>query len=259
MSQPLHDTPADEDQRRPRGPAMAFRVALVVALLAVSGGVRAWQSGRVMSMLAEGRNSPFPLASIPLDLGDWKGEDAHLDPQIVRGTGSTDLITRQYVNGRTGVRLDVIVLYGPTSDMFIHSPEACYPKAGFDRVEGPAERPVSAGHEGRIPFRSLVYRKGEGGPSDLQEVYFTWWYDGRWSTSVSSPKASERIPGMYKIQVARQVRPKERRDLDNPSEAFLGHLAAEMEDRMAKSGLIAPPTAGARTGASRLPGESLLR
>lgn len=238
---------------------MTLRVAVVLGLLAASGAVRAWQAGRVQSILTEGRNSPFPLATIPKSMGDWKGEDAELDPQIVRGTGSTDLITRHYVNGRTGVALDVIVLYGPTSDMFIHSPEACYPKAGFDRVEGPAERPVSSEHANKIPFRSLVYRKGEGGPADLQEVYFTWWYDGRWSTSVSSPKASERIPGMFKIQVSRQVRPKERRDLDNPSESFLGHLTAEMEDRMAKSGLIAPPSAGARTGASRLPGESLLR
>lgn len=259
MSHTPYETPRKMDRPRSPVPAMAFRLALVLALLAVSGGVRAWQSGRVMAMLAEGRNSPFPLASLPKSLGDWTGNDTELDPQIVRGTGSTDLVTRRYVNGRTGVGLDVIVLYGPTSDMFIHSPEVCYPKAGFDRVEGPADRPVSSEHRTKIPFRSLVYRKGEGGPADLQEVYFTWWYDGRWSTSVSSPKASERIPGMFKIQVSRVVRPKERRDLDNPTESFLGHLAAEMEDRMAKSGLIAPPSAGAPSGAARLPGESLLR
>ena len=259
MSQTPAAYPPDEDPGSRRTARIAMRVAVVLALLVVSGAVRSWQAGRVSTMLAVGRKSPFPLSTIPLTLGDWKGEATDLDPQIVRGTGSTDLITRHYVNSRTGVGIDLIVLYGPTSDMFIHSPEACYPKAGFQRTEGPVEHAVATPPGSKVPYRSGVYRKGEGGPSDMQEVYFTWWYDGHWSTSVSSPKASERIPGMYKIQVSRQVRPRERRDLDNPTESFLGDLTAEMEDRMAKSGLFAPPSAGPPQGAARLPGESLTR
>lgn len=207
------------------------RLTLVCLILAGSGFARIWQARRVDAALAGGRQSPFPLESVPLDLKSWKGEPTELDEQIVRATGSTDRITRHYVDQRTGVNFDLIILYGPTSDMFIHAPELCYPKAGF-RPFGDAKERSIPGPNGRIPFRSLAYSKGEGGRREIQEIYYSWRYNGRWSTSVSSPKQSERIPGMYKIQLARRITSEESRDFDNPAEAFLEILLPEFERRL---------------------------
>lgn len=224
---------------RPRLAATVGRASLVVALLVASGGVRAWQARRVDEALDRGKESPFPLEQIPMTLGTWVGTPTEMDPQIVKGTGSTDHITRRYVDGRTGVILDVIVLYGPTSDVFIHSPEVCYPRASFASAGESMARSVAC-PGGAVPFRSLAYTKGEGAQTDRQEIYYSWRYNGRWSTSVSSPKESARIPGMYKVQIARRISPRESRALSNPCESFLEQLLPDLEARMTGSPPPAP-------------------
>jgi Protein of unknown function (DUF3485) len=221
------------DVARPRAGMPWGRLALVAAILATSGGARLWQEHRLEQALERGRVSPFPLADLPMDFDAWKGRATTMDPRIVRGSGSTDIVTRHYVNERTGVGLDVVILYGPTSDMFIHTPELCYPAAGYDPLPGTVERPIAVAGAGPVPFRSLAFTKGEGGVADTQEVYYSLWYDGRWTTQSTSPKASKRIPGMYKVQVCRRISARERRDLDNPTEPFLAALVGEIDARMA--------------------------
>ncbi len=220
---------------RPPGGATWTRLAVVAAILAASGGARLWQERRVERALELGRSSPFPLAELPMKLGSWEGRSATMDPRIVRITGSTDLVSRHYVDRRTGVGLDVIVLYGPTSDMLYHTPEVCYPSAGFEAMPGVFERPIAIEGSERspVPFRSLAFTKGEGGLADSQEVYYSLRYDGRWTTRSATPKASRWIPGMYKVQVSRRISSRERRDVENPCEPFLATLVGEIEARLA--------------------------
>lgn len=217
------------------------RVIVACLLLVISGGVRLWQAKKVDAALESGKQSPFPLESIPISLKSWKGEETKMDDQIVRATGSTDRITRRYIDQRTGVNLDVIVLYGPTSDMFIHRPELCYPKAGYVQFGDAKRRSIPLGKVS-IPFKTLAYTKGEGGQTEIQEIHCAWRYSGHWFMDVSNPKQSERIPGMYKVQVSRRISPTENRDLDNPAEAFIELLVSEIERRI--SGEASPlPTA----------------
>jgi hypothetical protein len=216
----------------PGGPPWA-RLVVVLAILAASGGARAWQGRRVDDALERGRSSPFPLADLPMTIGSWEGRDEAMDPKIVRITGGTDLVTRRYVDRRTGVGLDVLVLYGPTFDVSPHTPEVCYPAAGFEAIPGASERPILVGGPAAVPFRSLAFTKGEGGLADSREVYYSLRYDGRWTTRAASPRDSSRIPGMFKVQVSRRLSGRERRDVENPCEPFLAALVGEIESRMA--------------------------
>jgi hypothetical protein len=236
QSTPINTNPA-RSRRLPL--AMLVRVSLVLTLLIGSSGVRSWQAHGVNAKLAAGRESPFPLETIPMTLGTWIGSSTEMDARIVQATGSTDHITRRYIDQRTGVAIDAIILYGPTSEIFIHGPELCYPKAGFTGIgESPIrEIPYQAG---RAPFRSLEYTKGDPGQVNYQEVYYSWRYNGHWSTSVSSPKESERIPGMYKVQLARPIGKNESRTVDNPCEAFLELLIPDLEARI--TGQAPPPS-----------------
>ena len=222
------------------GRAGWLRLVMVAAILAASGGARLWQERRIERVLEVGRASPFPLASLPMKIGSWEGSAATMDPKIVRITGSTDLVARHYVDRRTGVGLDVIVLYGPTSDMIFHMPEVCYPSAGFEAMPGAFGRPIVVETLGlapfTVPFRALAYTKGEGGLADSQEVYYSLRYDGQWTTRTVSHKASKRIPGMYKIQLSRRISDREKRDIDNPCEPFLAALVGEIEARLDRDG-----------------------
>jgi hypothetical protein len=171
---------------------------------------------------------------VPLELGPWRGRPEELDPQIARHTGQTDHIFRSYVDTRTGVTLDVIVLYGPAVALKEHAPEQCYPAAGFTIGEGPELRqvPTSAGV---IPFYALVVTKGEGGAAQPQEIYYTWRYSGRWTPLRGSQKQFERIPAMYKVHLARRMAAAERRDIGNPCQDFLQVLMPALDHLLAGS------------------------
>lgn len=211
--------------------ALLISVGLACALVLASGAARWWRARRVEAALALGRESPFPLDSLPMTLGDWVGAKTDLDPEIVAGTGSSDLITRRFVNQTTGVALDVIVLYGPASDIFVHSPDWCYPRAGHSQYGDAKDRTIR-GLDGPVPFRSIAYSKGDPGHVGIQEVYYSWRYNGHWDTVVNRPKELQRVPGMYKVQVARRILPDEARALDDPCEAFLEELVPVLEARI---------------------------
>ncbi|MDR3638952.1 MAG: EpsI family protein [Isosphaeraceae bacterium] len=207
------------------------RVLLVCALLAASGVIRWKQTQRFQALSEAWKDSPFPLDELPLTIGPWRGEAAKLEDQIARATGATDHILRRYVNQATGVKVDLIVLYGPATSVFIHRPETCYPAAGFELAEAQNDHTVQAG-DLRAPFRALVYVRGEGGQTERQEVYYSWRYNGHWSPDVGTFKQLERIPGMYKVHLARRITEHEKRDVGNPCEAFLQALLPTLEQRV---------------------------
>lgn len=218
------------------------RLVLACAIVAGSGAVRWWQARRVEAVLRDGRTAPFRLSELPMVVGSWKGQETEIDSRIARRTGATDLITRRYVDQRTGATLEAIILYGPSTEVYGHVPEVCYEAAGFEKVAGPESRSIRVG-SGKVPFRTLVYAKGEGGEADLHEVCYSWRYSDHWSPEVVSVyKRFERIPGMLKVHLARRVSERERRDIGNPCEAFLEALLPELERRLPASmaPLVAP-------------------
>ena len=207
------------------------RVALACAVLVASGGARWWRARRIDAVLEQGKQSPFPLKDLPLTLGDWRGEPATPDPEIVRTTGATDFTFRRFVNQSTGVALEVYVLYGPAVDLFLHAPENCYPAAGF-AAEAGRRRAHGRGGPAPGPVPDPGLRARGGARTDLQEVYYSWRFQGRWSPDYGKFKQLERIPGMFKVQLARRVVGQERRDVGNPCEAFLQVLLPEIERRL---------------------------
>ena len=174
----------------------------------------------------------FKLEDIPLTLGHWTGVKNEMDKRIVAATGSDDIITRHYTDDSTGVGIDVIVLFGPSSDVFIHTPELCYPKAGFTSHAEPIDTTVNCnGIEAK--FRSVAYVHGDTGVRDIQDVYYSWRYNGHWTPMIGTPKQLERIPGMYKVQISRRLLPRETRGDDrDPCESFLKVLIPDLESRI---------------------------
>ena len=260
LSSPPVATPADAPQapRRARsraGRALGLwaRVALAVGLLAASATARHWQSLRVDALLRDGRVAPFPLADLPMTLGDWVGSEEKMDSDIARATGSTDQLFRVYQHRRTGQKVNVIVLFGPSTEMYVHTPENCYPAAGYTQTFGPTWRDVKVGPGQTRPFHALTFVKGEGGQVDRQEVLYTWRYSDQWTPNLVTQKGFERIPGMFKVHVARPIRSEselELLDVESPCEALIAQLIPEIEARLKPK---LPPEAGPAPGAKPAP------
>ncbi|NOT00978.1 MAG: EpsI family protein [Phycisphaerales bacterium] len=93
---------------------------------------------------------PIPhgtLAKLPLDLGNWIGQDSPLKEVVIRATDTDDHINRVYhaKDGPEGVAF--YVAYGVNlRDLAPHRPEVCYPSAGWTLVTTDAESlPTSDG------------------------------------------------------------------------------------------------------------------
>jgi hypothetical protein len=231
----------------PRAAALPrIQIALVVAVLAGSAGLRAWQASNATAA-SRVEAPPFPLEEIPLRIGDWVGEEGKLDSRTANTAGALDSISRTYLDPRTGVRLQVLVLYGPAERLKFHAPTVCFPAAGFEQ-DG-LRRPLAIPSGDReIPFLSVSYRKARGGGDETREVVWSWHYRDRWSTELKAKRYMERIGGMFKVHIERLVAPDERLEAQsNPTRRFLERFMPEIEARLAAA---APAPAGDGDGAA---------
>ena len=218
-----------------------LRVALACGILAAAGAVRAWQGQQIAGFMERGRACPFPLDDLPRTVGPWTTtEEQVLDPAIQRGAAATESVSRTYVDDRTGVGVGLLVLYGPALGMNLHSPARCYPAAGYALDGDPVRRDLSYtrrdGTQGHAAVAALTFTRGEGPAAERKQVYYAWGHDGRWSPDLMSPKAYQRVPGMFKVHLERRSAAGEAIDADNPCESLLRSLLPEIDARLANRG-----------------------
>jgi hypothetical protein len=206
---------------------------LASALLGASGGARAWQDSRFGAALKQSDVPPFPLKELPYELGCWKarqGSETRLDPEIARIAGCSDHLIRTYTDQTTGVSLVLLVLFGRSSEVAMHTPQVCYPSAGYAPVEAPMVRPIPGL---TALFRSEVFAKGVGG---REEVHHSFLFNHQWIPEASGAwKQFRHHPSMFKVQVQRHVAENERRGVNNPTEEFLKVLLPEIEGRLSST------------------------
>jgi hypothetical protein len=235
-----------EHEHRPgrgRGPSKVWSwvwMTLICVLFAASGLVRVWQDWRYDTAKNQEVKAPFPLKNLPRDLGlgslkEWHAlpdTEAVLDPQIARVAGSVDSLVRVYRDDLTGVAITVLVLYGRAETITKHTPQVCYPSAGYGLVDGGEVIPVPVNPAGSgmpAAFLGLVFAK-KGGMGDREEVYYSLRHEGQWIPTVEGNwQALRYSPGAFKIQVQRKVTDTEHRHFDNPSSRFLSVLVPTFE------------------------------
>ena len=231
---------------------------LLVALLLLGSGTWRWIKARqVENRVQAERLCPIRLADLPLDVGNWTGQNTELDPIISRNSGATDQLYRRYRDKRTGVELEIVVLYGPAREMYAHDPQFCYPLAGYQpqgrstvrtiaipqAAEGSSGESKAAVPTLAAPFTASVYARG--GTAETQEVYCGWRLRDEFAASPGMYKTVERLGGMFKIQLARLIRPGELTgtqlpsgpaDPGHPIEQFLGEFLPHLQRALERAG-----------------------
>jgi hypothetical protein len=246
---PVAAPPEKTAEARPRRGWATILWALVACiLLGSSAVVRGVQERRHQDEASYLASCPFPLKQIPTTLGVWQlapEGDMTLDKLTMRITGGTDYILRTYADDLTGVKLVVLLLFGPVEPVVPHTPEVCYPANGFGTAEDSMIRELEysyrdpGGQEARrkASFRSAVYQKSVGRGVIREGVFYSFRLDGQWSPDVASGKKfPRRNPGVFKVQVQRIVVEGERRNdktLKDPIEEFLTILIPEIEREIA--------------------------
>lgn len=128
-----------------------------VALVVAGMGYRAL-AAYIGGELAQKVQLPTPLASLPLEIGEWQGTDIPLSEGVQRIAGNDDFVNRLYVHRRTGQRVSLYVGYtARPRTMLRHRPTVCYPSAGYSLL-GSRDHMAPAAGESR-PVRLHAFLK----------------------------------------------------------------------------------------------------
>lgn len=109
----------------------------------------------------------------PLAMGEWRGQDTGLPPEIVEALKVTDYLSVDYVNARDGGAINLYIAYyeSQRKGASVHSPRSCIPGGGWEieRI-GSAALPINGQSR---PINRLVIAKG----TSRQLVYY--WFQQR--------------------------------------------------------------------------------
>jgi EpsI family protein len=105
---------------------------LLIAALCIAATQAAVWSVQHRAGLLAAQAASLDVARLPLQLGDWTGAPAEIDPRLVKQVGAISLINRQYQND-TGRRASVHVAGYPYPEENSppHPPEMCYSNGGW--------------------------------------------------------------------------------------------------------------------------------
>lgn len=163
-------------------------------------------------------------------------------PEIARIAGSSDHIIRGYTHLKSNAKVSVLILYGLAAEVFAHTAAACYPAVGYNALGSsdheltiPGGTPTTAGY--RTGFYSMNTALG----IQYKEVVSSFRHAGQWV-----PEASDRWkqfrshPGMFKIQIEREVVVDGISVEASPSVELLGELMQVIETRLAQKLQVKP-------------------
>jgi hypothetical protein len=145
------------------------------------------------------------LATIPLEIGDWEGEEIPTKPGEA-GEDVAGCIRRHYAHRKSGAVVSLVLVCGRGGPVSIHEPEACYPAHGF--TLGAKERYECDPGEGLWKADAL-----RTSATEEKRVRLYWgWNDGSGWTAPEEPRDFAHRPVLHKLYV--------QRDRSDPNESL---------------------------------------
>jgi hypothetical protein len=210
-------------------------IALAVSGLAAAAVVEGVRSNR-WGASEDVRAAAARLDGVPRSFGDWTSTEVPLEPKVLRVAEAAGHVSRSYANGKTGDRVDVLLLCGPAGPIASHTPDVCYAGNGFTMKGNPARKTVALPQGAAATYWSAAFeRPSDAGPL---RVCWTWGVDGDWQAS-ANPRAEFALrPALYKLYVSRPERPRETTGASapDPIHEFLVAFLPEVRKALAPSG-----------------------
>lgn len=178
------------------------------------------------------------LEVLPATVGDWVGEPVSLDEIVVEIAACAGYKSYRYIDQRTGHSVDVTVMVGIPGQMAEHTPETCYPAAGYTLDRRSWQR---------VPVSNFL---GDSVPGELARMDFlhpdnprpvrVWhgWYDGQqWSRPEHPRLAFVTRPMLCRLQASATLTPDilgDSQTLIDPSGDFLKEFLPVLTEALEK-------------------------
>lgn len=128
------------------------------------------------------------VRSLPLETRSWQGRNAGpIDPRVLEISGASVIVSASYRNRTTADDATVFLVGGWSRDVAVHTPDACYPGAGFTMEGRPYPFLIEyAAPEGGAPrtaeFTTAVFTKAEPTGTVRLRVFWAWQDGSGWKS-----------------------------------------------------------------------------
>ena len=153
-------------------------IALAVVIMLVSCYVQGMWSER-WGTFPELELYSQRLPRVPLEFGEWIGKDAQKsDEKVLKIAGAAGELVRIYRNAE-GEEVRVSIICARLQDIFYHTPDRCYPAAGFEMQGEPQQETIESG-DSTGEFFTTSFLKSEPTGTHAERGFWSWSADGTW-------------------------------------------------------------------------------
>jgi hypothetical protein len=202
------------------------------AVLTFTGVVHGLRTGRWVGD-ADLRAAEARLAAVPTALGDWKGQDEKLDDRQLTMAQVKAYVSRRYQHGTTGEKVTLLLVCGRPGAMAVHTPDVCYPGAGFEMTAPPVKYPAPSGGGQTTEFWKAAFARPNSASGGLH-VFWAWGTGGEWAAPDYPRLTFAHRPALYKLYLISQTPgPPGQLTPDDPALKLLEVLLPKLKDCLA--------------------------
>ena len=170
------------------------------------------------------------MDAVPTTVGEWSGTEVEQNSETFPDEFRGQSILRRYADREGHNVLVFLNVRARGPQVAAHSPESCYPGAGFKVSWGPEKKQFEIGPN-KHEFLSACFSKTSRADPEHVKVYWSWSGDGLWQTPEKPRVAFAKYRNLYKLYVIRQLTkaPSAADDSNDPAESFIKSFVLEMD------------------------------
>lgn len=116
------------------------------------------------------------LDKVPATVGDWRGDDMPVDPNVRKTAGAIGAVQREYHNVRTGEKVRLWLIVGHAREVSYHTPDVCYPGQGFQaRASENSVYPMVFPDQPKTDFLTNTFLRESSAGQQLERVFWNWY------------------------------------------------------------------------------------
>ena len=141
------------------------------------------------------------FAAVPMDLGSWHGEDQEVEEDVRHKAGAVNYVSRRYTEENTGNSVTLWLIVGHSRDVCRHTPDICYPSAGFTRSSSILKFHLPLPHGKEAVFNTAKFEKVDELNRQLLRVFWAWNHPDldRWEAPDNQRRAYGNSRALYKL------------------------------------------------------------
>jgi len=225
---------------------MKFGLPMVLVVVMVSAG------GYVHGLLIDRWGTPQfdgpPLSSVPLEFGDWKGEDLEeLRADVRNMAGIHEYLHRRYRNAASGQEFVILFVRGRPRNIGVHTPDVCFKGAGYQQLGDARSLQFENEYQQKIgDFTYCDFQRQIEGLGAYTRTFWSWTTDGEWVAPGGDVRAHFRKkPYLYKLYILRPMATPEEKIENDAAHDFFRELSRELAKTLfEKSAADAVPDLG---------------